>query len=108
MREATPGLLIIPAPTMETLAISSVTSMWSKPNTSCISFMTCLALSISSRSTVKLMSLVLLRPMDWRMMSTLILYFARAENMRKAVPGLSGRPTRARRAMFLSLAMPLT
>ena len=88
--------------------MSSVTSMWSKPRVSFIFSMASRALSMSEWVTVKLMSLVSLRPMDWRMMSTLILYRARVEKMRKAVPGLSGRPTRARRAIFLSLATPLT
>ena len=67
-----------------------------------------LARSVSPRATVKLISLLLSRPMDWRMMSTLIRFFAKREKILKAIPGSSAKPTKASRATFLSFATPLT
>ena len=37
-------------------------------------------------------------PPDWRMMSTFTLFLASREKILKAMPGVSSRPTRARRA----------
>ena len=45
--------------------------------------------------TVKLISLVLLRPMDWSMRSTLIRSLASREKILKAMPGSSASPTTA-------------
>ena len=62
--QATPELFTMPAPTMETLATWVFTSMDWKPMYSRFSSRMALASSASLRATVKLMSLLLSRPMD--------------------------------------------
>ena len=69
--EATPLWLCMPAPTMETLAqvVSTLTS-WK----CALSFSTRMARSASPSEQVKLMSFLPSRPVDCRMMSTLMFF----------------------------------
>ena len=65
-------------------------------------------LPASLRTTVKLMSLLSSRPMDCKMMSTLILFVGQqGEDLEGHARAIAGRPTRASRATSLSLATPL-
>ena len=77
----------MPAPTMDTLATCSLTSTDLNPMISRFSSISSLAAWASLRATVKLMSLLLSRPMDWRMMSTLMFFLASREKILKAMPG---------------------
>ena len=69
--EATPLWLCIPAPTMETLAqVSSQVTSWNLP----LSFSTRSAVSASPSEQVKEISFLPSRPVDCRMMSTLMFF----------------------------------
>ena len=62
--QATPALLAIPAPTIDTLATSVLTSMALQPMTSLFSSISSRADWASPSATVKLISLLPSRPMD--------------------------------------------
>ena len=103
---ATPGLDSIPAPTTDSLVTPSQAMFFARS----VCFSSSTTATASSRwlsETVKEMSLVLSRPTDCRMMSMLIFLAARAEKMRKAMPGTSSSPMREMRVTWLSRATPL-
>ena len=90
IRAATPGLLFIPAPTSDTLAISSST-VNPEPPTSCTTFsMTVRAWGTSALGSVNDRSVVPSRDTFWTIMSTLIASSAMARKMLAATPGRSG------------------
>ena len=62
----------MPAPTMDTFDTLSSATRLVAPSFSVYSFKSSMVSSMRSFSTVKLMSLVPLRPMDWSIMSTLV------------------------------------
>ena len=104
---ATPGLDIMPAPTMDTLATSLRQEMPLPPRRLILSSMSFTAVSASSRDTVKEISLLFSRPMDCRITSTLIFSFASRLKSLNAMPGSSFRPITEILAVFLSSATPL-
>ena len=105
--EATPGLATMPEPTMEIFEMVSSQTMRSQRSVSRTSSSSAMAGWAFCRVTVKEISLVPSRPIDCRMMSTLILRAASSEKILKAMPGTSGTPTTEMRATSLSRAAPL-
>ena len=107
MVAATPGLESMPEPTIETLERLSLAVTFFAPTVWQNSSAICIASSLWAVATVKLMSLVPSRPIDCRMMSTLILLAASEENSLKATPGRSGTSMTEIRTTSLSIATPL-
>ena len=70
---ATPGWVSMPAPTMDTLVTLSSETMLEAPHFSVFCWSRAMASSILFLSTVKLISCVPFLPIDWRIISTLIL-----------------------------------
>ena len=102
--EATPLWLCIPAPTMDTLAQVSSQVTWSN---FALSRRTRRAVSASLSAQVKLMSFLPSRPVDCRMMSTLIFFWASRPKILKLVPGSSGTFRIVITATSVSFATPL-
>ena len=102
--DATPLWLCIPAPTMETLAqvVSTLTSL-----KCALSFSTRMARSASPSEQVKLISFLPSRPVDCRMMSTLMFFWASRPKILKLMPGSSGTFRIVITATSVSFATPL-
>ena len=106
--DATPGLLIIPAPTTDNFATSLLYVISLIVSLSLFLSRTSNACSRSSEATVKEISFVPSRPTDCKIISTLMLLAASVSNTLKAVPGLSSTPITEILAVFLSAATPVT
>ena len=92
---------------MDTLATPVLISTSLPPKRETFSFSSLRVFSASLRGTVKIRSLLPSRPVDCRMISTLIFFCASRLNTLKEVPGTSGTPTRVTTATSSSFATPL-
>jgi hypothetical protein len=106
MSAATPGLLLIPAPTSESLAIASSVSNRRAPTSATMLSSTAFTRGTSARGIVKLRSVRPSCEMFCTIMSTWIPSAATALKIDAAMPGRSGTSSRVTLASSTSRATP--